>query len=306
MDKDRGRAGSRSAGRSSDDSDEYLREFTFTDADFERICKLIYRTAGIALGSNKKSMVYSRLSRRLRATGIKTFHQYLERLDQGDLQEWEAFTNALTTNLTAFFREPHHFPVLCEHVRRIGREPVKIWSCASSTGEEPYSIAMTMVDLFANFHPPATILATDVDTSVLARAQSGIYALEKIEKLDAQTVKRFFLRGTGKHEGQVKIRPELRDMISFQPHNLLHASWTVGGPYDAIFCRNVMIYFDKNTQYQILEKFSRLLHPDGLLFAGHAESFFHATDLFTSCGKTVYRLSKSRPAPQKTSARAPA
>ncbi|MDD5329430.1 MAG: chemotaxis protein CheR [Sulfuricella sp.] len=266
------------------------REFHFTGQDFERIRKLIHERAGISLSVAKQDMVYSRLARRLRATGLRTFAEYLSRLERGDQVELEAFTNSLTTNLTAFFREPHHFPLLAEHVGKLGHRPVALWCSAASTGEEPYSMAMTMVDLFGSFTPPVHILATDLDTSVLQKAREGEYPLERLEKMPDEAVRRFFLKGPGVREGHARVRQELRDMITFRQINLLDESWPMRGPFDAIFCRNVMIYFDKPTQYKVLQKFVPLLRPEGLLFAGHSESFYHAGDLFRSRGKTVYEL----------------
>jgi chemotaxis protein methyltransferase CheR len=267
------------------------REFHFTDKDFEVVCKLIYSHAGIALNASKKDMVYSRLARRLRATGLNTFHDYLRLLESNDHAEWQAFTNALTTNLTSFFREHHHFPILAEHVRKHkGHHPINLWCSAASTGEEPYSMAMTMVDLFNSYTPPVRIVATDLDTNVLEKGKAGIYPLERLEKLPADTVKRFFLKGTGQQEGHACVRPELRDMITFRQINLLHDNWPLRPPFDAIFCRNVMIYFDKPTQLRILQKFVPLLRPDGLLFAGHSESFHHATAHFKLTGNTVYQV----------------
>lgn len=267
------------------------REFHFTDADFERIRKLIYDHAGISLNVNKRDMVYSRLARRLRATGLRTFRDYLQLLESNDHAEWEAFTNALTTNLTSFFREEHHFSILAEHIRKQkGKRPISIWCSASSTGEEPYSIAMTLVDTFNSFTPPVQILATDLDTSVLAKAHEGVYPADRVQKLSPEMLRRFFLKGSGAQADHAKVRSELRAMIQFRQLNLLSEGWPMRGPFDAIFCRNVMIYFDKPTQYKILKKFVPLLRPDGLLFAGHSESFNHATDLFRLKGKTVYEL----------------
>ncbi|MDD5241888.1 MAG: chemotaxis protein CheR [Sulfuricella sp.] len=267
------------------------REFHFSTKDFEHVRKLIYERAGISLSPAKQDMVYSRLARRLRATNISSFSEYLARLESGDDEEMVLFTNSLTTNLTSFFREAHHFPLLAEHIRKVGRHhPISLWCSAASTGEEPYSMAMTMVELFDSFTPPVHILATDLDTHVLQKAQEGMYPLERLEKMSEDKIKRFFLKGTGKHEGFAKVRKELCDMITFRQINLLDASWPMRGPFDAIFCRNVMIYFDKKTQYDVLKKFVPLLRPDGLLFAGHSESFYHAADLFRSTGKTVYEV----------------
>ena len=270
------------------------REFVFTSADFERVRKLIYKHAGISLSPVKQDMVYSRLARRLRATGIKSFSDYLDRLEKNsDSQEWEKFVNSLTTNLTSFFREPHHFPILADYLKKhAGKRPLKIWCCAASTGEEPYSIAMTVQEALGNSASNVSIIASDLDTNVLATADKGVYAADRVEKMSPEQVKRFFLKGTGNQEGYVCVRPELRRMITFQRLNLLDPSWSVRGPLDVIFCRNVMIYFDKPTQYKILSRFAPMLNPEGLMFAGHSESFLHAADLFRSLGKTVYELAR--------------
>ena len=273
-------------------TNDEAREFHFTAQDFERIRKLIYQHAGISLGDSKQNMVYNRLSRRLRATGVGSFMEYLELLENDDGQEWEIFTNSLTTNLTSFFREPHHFPLLAKHIhQRKGKGSVALWCAAASTGEEPYSMAMTVVEVFGSFTPPVIIIATDLDTHVLEIARAGIYPQDNVAKLDPDLIKRFFLRGTGKQAGYVKVRQELRDMITFQQLNLLHDDWPLRSPLDAIFCRNVMIYFDKPTQLAILKKFVPLLRADGLLFAGHSESYYHAEEYFRLRGKTVYQLS---------------
>lgn len=278
------------------------REFVFTTADFERIRKLIYQHAGISLAPGKQEMVYSRLARRLRVRGLARFTEYLELLENGDAEEWEAFVNSLTTNLTSFFREAHHFPVLAEHAQRCWRErhqPLRLWCCASSTGEEPYSMAITMLEAFPGMTPPVSIVATDVDTNVLARAESGVYTADRVDKMPPERLRRFFLKGSGANAGTVKVRPELRAMVTFKQLNLLDAKWPIDGLFDAIMCRNVMIYFDKPTQRRILEKFAPLLRSDGLLFAGHSESLFHTADLFHLRGKTVYELTRRGAAPAR-------
>lgn len=268
------------------------REFQFTAQDFQRVRKMIYDHAGIALSDSKQELVYSRLSRRLRALGLRNFREYLDALESSaDESEWEAFTNALTTNLTSFFREPHHFPLLAEFLRSVkGRRPINIWCSAASTGEEPYSIAMTVVDALGSFTPDVTIIASDLDTNVLEQARRGVYPEERVAKMNPDMLRRFFLRGTGSQAGYVRVRQELREMITFQQINLLHEKWPLRPPIDVIFCRNVMIYFDKQTQLNILKKFVPLMRSDGLLFAGHSESFYHADAYFTLRGKTVYEL----------------
>lgn len=271
------------------------REFSFSANDFERVRKLIYQHAGISLSPVKQDMVYSRLARRLRATGKTSFADYLDALERNGGEEWERFVNSLTTNLTSFFREPHHFPIFAEHLQKIGtRRPIRVWCSAASTGEEPYSIAITVAETFGSNTSHVSIIASDLDTNVLETARKGIYPIERVEKLSPERLRRFFLRGTGNQEGYVSVRPELKAMIQFQRVNLLDSSYAVKAPLDVIFCRNVMIYFDKPTQYKILARFAPMLQPDGLMFAGHSESFLHAADLFRSLGKTVYALARPR------------
>jgi chemotaxis protein methyltransferase CheR len=271
------------------------KEFDFTSRDFDRVRSLIYQRAGIALAASKQEMVYSRLARRLRVLRMHSFSDYLDSLEAGsNEQEWEAFTNALTTNLTSFFREEHHFPLLADHVRS-AKESFSIWCAASSTGEEPYSIAMTVCETLKTLVPPVRIVATDIDTNVLETASAGIYSMDRADKLSPERLKKFFLKGTGAHAGMVRVRPELRKLVSFERLNLLSGQWPVTGPFDAIFCRNVMIYFDKPTQGKILSRFAPLMKPDALLFAGHSENFSYVSDAFKLRGKTVYELDHASP-----------
>jgi chemotaxis protein methyltransferase CheR len=272
-----------------------VREYAFTRADFERVRRLIHGRAGISLNDDKANMVYSRLARRLRALGLPSFSDYLGRLENDrafDAGEGQEFVNALTTNLTSFFREPHHFPALAQFLR--GQpEPraLRLWCAAASTGEEPYSIAMTMVEALG----PATaarLLATDIDTQVLATAGRGVYKLEAARQCGDERLRRHFLRGTGPNEGLVRAKPELGRLIQFAPLNLLDAGWPAlrrfAATLDAIFCRNVMIYFDRSTQHRILGRFAEVLRPGGLLFIGHSENFTDQREHFALRGKTIY------------------
>lgn len=266
------------------------REFEFTAHDFSRVRKLIHQRAGISLSEAKSDMVYSRIGRRLRIVGNDSFKSYLDNLEsQNDPNEWEAFTNALTTNLTSFFREEHHFPILAEHLVNL-KKPVKIWCSAASTGEEPYTIAMTACEAFGTMRPPVEIIATDIDTNVLATATRGVYPYERVSKLSVERRRRFFQKGTGTYEGSVRVRNELRSLITFQQLNLLEEQWAIKEPFDAIFCRNVMIYFDKPTQSKILSRFVPLMKPHALLFAGHSENFLYVSNALHLRGKTVYEL----------------
>jgi len=266
------------------------RDFEFNDRDFRRVCELIHKRAGIALAPAKRDMVYGRLSRRLRALGLHSFQDYLDQLERDGGDEWQAFTNALTTNLTSFFREPHHFEKLREELQaRAHRAPLQIWSCAASTGEEPYSLAITACETFGSLTPPVRILATDVDTQVLATGAQGVYPVERIAGLDPALKRRYFQRGTGPNEGKCRVVPALRKLIEFRQLNLLAPRYDVGGPYDALFCRNVMIYFDKPTQRGILSRLVQHMGDDGLLYTGHSENYLHAADLIQPCGRTLYR-----------------
>ncbi len=269
-------------------------DFIFTDHDFAKIRTLIHQRAGIALSTQKRQMVYSRLSRRLRELGLRDFSTYLGLLEadpKGD--EWQSFTNALTTNLTAFFREAHHFPVLAQHARN-WPQPVTIWCSAASTGEEPYSIAMTLIEALGSRASAASVVATDIDTQVLAKGAAGVFTLEQVSKLSSERLKRFFLKGAGVNAGKVLIRSDVAAMVKFQRLNLLDSAWGLKDGFDAIFCRNVMIYFDKPTQAKILQRFASLLKPHGLLFAGHSENFSSESQHFRLRGQTVYELATQR------------
>lgn len=265
-------------------------EFAFSGADFEHVRKLIYQRAGISLHAGKQAMVYSRLSRRLREVGCHSFGEYLQQLEQARGsqadQEWQEFINCLTTNLTSFFREEHHFPLLAAELQRLRGGRVRIWCNAASTGEEPYSIAITVAETLG---PQASveIVCSDIDTNVLARAERGIYPVDA-RGLHSDHLKRYFMRGVGANSGSMRVKPELGRLLRFRSFNLMDASWSLGDPFDIVFCRNVMIYFDAPTQRRVLERMHRVMRPQGLLFAGHSENFSESRDLFRLRGKTVY------------------
>ena len=266
-------------------------EFSFSAADYEQVRSLIYQRAGISLNAGKQAMVYSRLSRRLRATAHANFADYLQWLQQGGggaaEAEWQEFVNCLTTNLTAFFREDHHFSELADDLRARNGRSLRIWCSAASTGEEPYSIAMAVAETLGA-QANVRIVASDIDTKVLATAQRGVYDAGA-RGLSAERLRRHFMRGTGANAGQVRIRPELARWIEFRSFNLMSTHWALGEPFDIIFCRNVMIYFDAATQRKVLQRMREVLRPDGLLYVGHSENFNDARELFHLRGKTIYQ-----------------
>lgn len=268
--------------------DMQAREFAWTDADFDRVQALIYQHAGISLHDGKHAMVYSRLSRRLRDTGHQSFKDYLGWLETHDGPEWQEFVNALTTNLTSFFREQHHFEIFANHLKSgTPGAAWRVWCNAASTGEEPYSIVMTALEALG---PKAnlTLIASDIDSKVLASAAQGVYRMEGLKGLSEERIQRFFLRGKGANAGMARAKPELQRMIEFISVNLIRDDWPFRQPFDVVFCRNVMIYFDAPTQRKVLERIHRVMAPGGLLFVGHAENFSESRDLFVLKGKTVY------------------
>ena len=266
------------------------------DKEYQQLRELIFEITGIQLADNKQAMMRRRLSMRLQELGLSSFSEYCELLRSGDPAEREQFANAVTTNLTAFFRENHHFeylensllPELFEQAHRTGNK-VRIWSAGCSTGEEPYSIAMLIGELCPSPRSiDVRILATDLDSNALAHCKAGIYSLDRVEKIPAERLRRWFSRGTGSNDGFVRVKPELTELISFKRLNLM-SSWPMKGLFDVIFCRNVIIYFDKATQKQLVERYADILSPDGHLFLGHSESLMNMTERFTLLGKTIYR-----------------
>jgi chemotaxis protein methyltransferase CheR len=278
------------------DSVARQREFTFTDADFNSLRTLVREISGITLADSKRELVYGRLSRRLRHLGMENFSDYRALLasDAGKSEMGE-FTNAVTTNLTSFFREAHHFEYLREHflVPRTanpaaGRK-IRIWCSASSTGEEPYSIAMTVAEAIPDWERwDIRILATDLDTRCLADCEAATYREERIRALPRARLERHFDRVSHNGESLYRIKPELQRMISFRQLNLMHAL-PMRGPLDIIFCRNVIIYFDKDTQRGLFSRMATLQKPGGLMFLGHSESLFKVSEAWSLIGKTVYR-----------------
>lgn len=257
--------------------------------DFERAARLLHNKAGIVLGSHKREMAERTLGLRARSMGLGSVRDYLDHLERNaESPDWEAFINAFTINHTAFFREQHHFDILAKFVRT-RKKPLAVWCCASSTGEEPYSIAMTLREALSDADNGVSILATDIDTQAVERASQGVYSLERVKPVPEALLRKYFMRGTGAKAGMVRVKPVLRNMIEFNTLNLLAPGWPAGGQkYDVIFCRNTMIYFDKPTQTRILERFAAALKPGGLLFAGHSENFTYLTKAFRLQGQTVY------------------
>jgi len=268
-----------------------VREFTFTDKDFQRIRKTLFEYAGITLSDYKKDMVYNRLVRRLRALKLNNFTAYFALLDETPA-EFSQFINALTTNLTSFFRENHHFEYLKQtllpDLEQQGSTRIRIWSAGCSVGEESYSVAMSCIASGIDLRRiDLKILATDIDSTVLATAKAGVYGLERIQSIPESYIKKYVDMDMGinkaAHMGQA-----LKKMITFKELNLMQ-DWPMKGPMDVIFCRNVMIYFDKDTQQMLLNRMADLLTPNGLLIVGHSETPFRLTDRFKLVGQTMYQ-----------------
>jgi chemotaxis protein methyltransferase CheR len=276
---------------------QYEREFDFTRRDFEFIRQLVGERTGIVLSDHKVDMVYGRLARRLRQLKLSSFRDYLSRLESDDDQELVEFTNALTTNLTAFFREPHHFDYLAQQalpalVRQRPDRRLRVWSAGCSTGEEPYSIAVTLQEALPNISRwDVRILATDLDSSVVQKAHAGIYDGTRLNGIGDERWKRWFQRGHGSNAGKVRVSAQLQRLITFKQLNLMH-QWPMKGPFDVLFCRNVIIYFNKDTQRILFDRFADILADDGYLFVGHSETLHKVTDRFQLIEKTVYRKVK--------------
>lgn len=271
-------------------------ELTLDSRDFKFVCDYVYDNAGIVLGESKREMVYRRLSRVIRDKKLPSFSDYVRLLRQNPEQEKRYFINAITTNLTSFYRENHHFDYLLKHEfpkllkSNAGTKRIRIWSSASSTGEEPYSIAITAYQAFKSVlsNWDVKVLATDIDSNVLAHAKAGVYENRKIEDLPADIRNKYFQKGTGSNQDRVKVINAVQQLITFKELNLLH-EWPMKGPFDVIFCRNVIIYFDKETQNDLFERYYNMLKPGGLLMLGHSENLGSYQSYFDNVGRTIFR-----------------
>ena len=271
------------------------REFEFSDANFERIRQFVSEHTGIVLTEKKKDMVYGRLSKRIRKGGFGSFDAFLHELDTDNEEEKDFMINAITTNLTAFFRENHHFEHLAKVVipelleKNKYNKKIRIWSAGCSTGEEPYSIAITLKENIPDFDKwDIKILATDLDANVVAHGKAGTYREERITGLPDDVIKRWFTSGVGEDGDMVQVDPALQEIITFKRLNLLH-EWPITGPFDFMFCRNVVIYFDKETQRVLFDRYADLLGPKAHLFIGHSETLFKVSTRFESLGQTIYK-----------------
>jgi chemotaxis protein methyltransferase CheR len=278
---------------------ELDREFHFTDADFDYLAKLVKREMGIVLAEHKKAMVYSRIARRLRAVKMKRFEDYCRMLDENpDHPEMRECLNALTTNLTGFFRESHHFDHLKQVLTEMAQNPensakrIRIWSSACSSGPEPYSIAMIVHEVFGSLSGwDVRILATDIDSHMVDTAAKGEYPEHLVEKVPENLRKKYIIRAGGPGSDKVKVVDHIRNYITFKTLNLL-TEWPFKGPFDVVFCRNVVIYFDRPTQVTLFDKIADKMAPNGWLYIGHSESLFKVSDRFELEGKTVYQRIK--------------
>ena len=275
--------------------EEREKEFHFSDKEFKFISKLVGERTGIVLSDAKRQMVYGRLSRRLRQLKLTKFSDYCDMLTSGHEGELIEFTNAITTNLTAFFRENHHFEHLKETVlpdlikKNAHTKRLRIWSAGCSSGEEPYSIAMCVREVIPKSSGwDVKILATDLDSNMVQRGKDGIYTAERVEGLTPSRMKKWVKKGTGANADKVRMSAELREMITFKELNLMEG-WPIKGPFDFMFCRNVVIYFNKETQRVLFDRYADILRDDAHLYIGHSESLNKVTDRFKLLGKTIYQ-----------------
>lgn len=271
------------------------RELVFTEKHFERIRRFVTEQCGIVINASKMDMVYGRLSRRVRQTHGGDFDVFCALFEAGDAEEQDYLINAITTNLTAFFREKHHFSYLTETLvpqlrkQHQSDRRLRIWSAGCSTGEEPYSIAMVLCETIPDWRDwDIKILATDLDGNVIETGRQGVYTEERLTGMPPEQIKRFFQKGGGQQQGLVRVREELRQLVHFKRLNLL-TNWPMRGPFDVIFCRNVVIYFDKDTQRQLFARYADILAPRGHLFIGHSESLYKVSDRFNNLGQTIYQ-----------------
>lgn len=271
------------------------REFPFSDKQFKQLSTFVTAQTGIVLTEAKKDMVYSRLSKRIRNQFAGRFEDFCQAIADGEPAEQDFLINAITTNLTAFFRENHHFDYLRHQVlpalvrEKAATKKIRIWSAGCSTGEEAYSIAICLRETIADIDEwDIKILATDLDANVLVHGKQGVFAQDRINGIDKKVAQRWFKQGSGDNTGLVKVKPELGRMIVFKRLNLLH-DWPMKGPFDVVFCRNVVIYFDKVTQGKLFDRFADILVEQGHLFIGHSESLYKVCERFTSLGNTIYR-----------------
>lgn len=266
---------------------------TLTKNEFHQIKSLVYEKAGISLSEQKQPLMVSRLSKRIGQLGLPSFQAYYDYVVSGDNpEELTQMLDLMSTNKTDFFREPHHFEFLKGRVVPTLSQikQIRIWSSASSTGEEPYSIAMTLLDAVPEPRQwDCKILASDLSTRVLAKAAQGVYETERVENLSSAIIQRHFLRGKGKQDGFVKVKPQVGEMVTYRRINLMDQSFPIRNPLDVIFCRNVMIYFDRPTQSSLVGKFFRYLKPGGILFIGHSESLQWIDHSFTYVAPTIYQ-----------------
>lgn len=270
-------------------------EYPLSDREFARIKARLYTGAGIALSDAKRTLAVSRLAKVLRRHKLATFDDYLDFLEhRGSPEDAQDFINALTTNLTRFWREDHHFAHLVAYVRQIiaersgttGNRRLRIWSAGCSTGQEPYTIALELMDSFPELKRwDFKILATDIDTMVLDKAVAGIYPASELQGLSPARAALF----ERLPDGRIRIPESARSRVSFKPLNLL-TQWPMKGKFEAVFCRNVTIYFDKTTQFELFTRFEDILTPGGMLYVGHSENLGSHGHQFRMVGKTAYQL----------------
>ena len=279
----------------------YQREFPFSNADFDALRELVREMTGISLNEAKRELVYGRVARRLRALGLDSFAEYRAMLASDEDGELGEFCNAMTTNLTAFFRESHHFNYLRDELllprlaraRETGARRMRFWCAGCSSGEEPYSLAMIICEAIPDWRRwDIRILATDIDTGILEHARRGLYPADRVRSLAPERLQAFFIQRPGERAPAYQVNDDLAGMVTFKQLNLMH-KLPMSGPLDAIFCRNVIIYFDKDTQRGLFARIAPLQRPGDMLFLGHSESLFKVTDAYRLIGRTIFRRAEA-------------
>jgi len=273
----------------------YLKKIALNEDEFDKLRNLVFKVSGISLADTKRELVISRFSRRVKSLKLNSFSDYYNLLvSPSGFSEVQNFINSITTNKTDFFREAHHFDFIISNfipeILAKGKKPVRIWSAACSTGEEPYTIAMVMhKHLVEPYAVPVKIFATDIDTNALKTGAAGVYDSQVISPIPEHYLKRYFLRGKENNAGLYKIKNEIREMVTFKKLNFIADEYPISNTFDIVFCRNVIIYFNSETKKAVVSKILRFVNEGGYLMMGHSETLFNLIEGLTYLKNTIYQ-----------------